>query len=97
MLKVALLFCVFGGCRRQELVNMQSSHIDDIGSVIVVNIPETKTDKKRVFTIIDENEMNSLKLIREYASLLPKGCCEKRFFLNYRNGSCTSHARFLES
>ena len=72
MIKVALLFGIFGGCRRQELVNMLVDHIEDRGTVFVVNIPETKTDKKRVFTIIEEKEMNSLKLIKEYASLRPQ-------------------------
>jgi glutamate formiminotransferase len=64
MVKVALLFRVFGRCRRQELVNKLVDHIKHSGSVVVVNVSETKTDKKRVFTIIDEKEMNCLKLHR---------------------------------
>jgi hypothetical protein len=64
MVKVALLFRVFGRCRRQELVNKLVDHIKNSGSVVVVNVSETKTDKKRVFTIIDEKEMNCLKLHR---------------------------------
>ncbi|KAJ4449530.1 hypothetical protein ANN_00931 [Periplaneta americana] len=63
IIKVALLLGIFGGCR-QELVSMLVNHIADKDSVTILNIPETKTDKKRVFTIIDENEMKSLKLIR---------------------------------
>lgn len=62
MVKVALLFDVFGGYRRQELVNMSVEH-KDRNAVIVVNVLEIKTGKKRVFTIIEENEMDSLKLI----------------------------------
>lgn len=89
MNKVALLFGVFGGCRRQELVNMLVTHVEDRKSVFVVTVPETKTDKKRVFTIIDEDEMKSLKLIRDYISLRPHGCSEKRLFLSYRQGRCT--------
>ena len=69
MMKVALLFGIFGGCRRQELVNMLIGHFDDRESVIVVTIPGMKTDKKRVFTIVEENAMNSLNLIRQYDSL----------------------------
>lgn len=88
MVKVALIFGVFGGCRRQELVNMLINHVEDRGSVFVINIPETKTDKKRVFTIIDENQMNSIMLVRKYISLRPHGCSEKRFFLGYRHGRC---------
>lgn len=89
MKKVALIFGIFGGCRRQELVNMLVTHVEDRKSVFVVNVPETKTDKKRIFTIIDESEMNSLKLIRDYMSLRPRGCSEKRLFLTYRQGRCT--------
>lgn len=90
MVKTALLFGVFGGCRRQELVNMMVDHVEDRGSVVVVNIPETKTDKKRVFTIIEEKEMGCLKLTRKYLSLRPQSCSERRLFLNYRNGRCTA-------
>lgn len=89
MNKVALIFGVFGGCRRQELVNMLVTHVEDRKSVFVVTVPETKTDKKRVFTIIDEDEMNSLKLIRDYMSLRPRGCSEKIFFFSYRQVRCT--------
>ncbi|KAJ8910515.1 hypothetical protein NQ315_012812 [Exocentrus adspersus] len=71
MKKVALIFGIFGGCRRQELVNMLITHVEDRESVFVVSVPETKTDKKRIFTIIEEDEMNSLKLIRDYMSLRP--------------------------
>ncbi|KAJ8912290.1 hypothetical protein NQ315_017323 [Exocentrus adspersus] len=66
MKKVVLIFGIFGGCRRQELVNMLITHVEDRESVFVVSVPETKTDKKRIFTIIEEDEMNSLKLIRDY-------------------------------
>jgi len=89
MNKVALIFGVFGGCRRQELVNMLFTHVEDRKTVFVVNIPETKTDKRRVFTIVDEEKMNSLQLIRDYISLRPRGCSETRFFLTYRQGRCT--------
>ncbi|KAJ8911546.1 hypothetical protein NQ315_012799 [Exocentrus adspersus] len=82
MKKVALIFGIFGGCRRQELVNMLITHVEDRESVFVVSVPETKTDKKRIFTIIEEDEMNSLKLIRDYMSLRPRGCSEKKTFFD---------------
>ncbi|KAJ8912814.1 hypothetical protein NQ315_014397 [Exocentrus adspersus] len=59
MKKVALIFGIFGGCRRQDLVNMLITHVEDRESVFVVSVPETKTDKKRIFTIIEEDEMNN--------------------------------------
>ena len=63
MIKVALLLSIFGGYRRKDHVNLLINHKEDRGSVVIVNIPETKTDKKGVLSIIEENEMNSLKLI----------------------------------
>lgn len=36
-----------------------------VESVSVVNVPETTTDKNRVFTIVDKEEMNGLKLTRD--------------------------------
>ncbi|KAJ3628600.1 hypothetical protein MTP99_015898 [Tenebrio molitor] len=47
LLKVVLIVGVFGGCRIGELVSMLVDHVDDRGSVIVVEIPDTKTHKPR--------------------------------------------------
>ncbi|XP_031338472.1 uncharacterized protein LOC116177141 [Photinus pyralis] len=45
LVKVALIFGIYGGCRRQELCDMLISDVEDRGEVIVVTIPQTKTDK----------------------------------------------------
>ncbi|KAG5880560.1 hypothetical protein JTB14_009931 [Gonioctena quinquepunctata] len=50
---------------------MLVTHVEDRKSVFVVDVPETKTDKWHVITILGEDEMNSLKLIRDYMSLRP--------------------------
>lgn len=77
----------FGGCRGQELLNMKISHIEDRGSVMVVDIPESKTDIRKKFTIVEENEFSALSLVRKYMSLRPSG--PERFFLTYREKRCT--------
>uniref|UniRef100_A0A6P7F7Z2 Phosphatidylinositol-binding clathrin assembly protein LAP-like n=1 Tax=Diabrotica virgifera virgifera TaxID=50390 RepID=A0A6P7F7Z2_DIAVI len=63
-----------------KLVNMLITHVEDRQSAVVVNIPETTSDKWRVFPIIDEDKMNSLKLIIGYMSLRQRGCPETFFF-----------------
>lgn len=77
----------FGGCRCQELLNMKINHIEDRGSVMVVDIPESKTDIRKRFTIVEENEFSALGLVRKYMLLRPSG--PERFFLTYRGKRCT--------
>ncbi|XP_023310451.1 uncharacterized protein LOC111691604 [Anoplophora glabripennis] len=86
--KVVLIMGYFGGCRSQELLNMKISDIEDRDSVMVVNVPESKTGVSKKFTIVDEKEFSALPLLRLYMSLRPKGI--ERFFLRFRQNKCTS-------
>lgn len=52
-------------------------HTDDRNLVIVVNVLGTK---KSLFTIIEEKEIDSLKLIKGYTSLRPQGYSLKILF-----------------
>ncbi|XP_045461278.1 uncharacterized protein LOC123671465 [Harmonia axyridis] len=85
--KVVLIMGYFGGCRCQELLNMKINHIEDRGSVMVVDIPESKTDIRKRFTIVEENECSALSLVRKYMLLRPSG--PERFFLTYRGKRCS--------
>ncbi|XP_031328141.1 uncharacterized protein LOC116159324 isoform X2 [Photinus pyralis] len=87
--KVVLVMGVFGGLRRDEMVKMCIDDITDKGSVVIVNVPETKTGTSKGFTIVEEEEINALKLVRQYLALRPKHTKERRFFLTYRKGCCT--------
>ncbi|XP_074038369.1 uncharacterized protein [Leptinotarsa decemlineata] len=49
--KVVLIMGYFGGCRSQELLNMKISDIEDRDSVMVVNVPESKTGVSKKFTV----------------------------------------------
>ena len=49
---------ITGACRTAELVDMRIGHIEDRGSVLVVNIPDTKTKKPRVLTIVGDESKN---------------------------------------
>lgn len=88
--KVVLVMGVFGGLRRDEMVKMTINDLEDKGSVLLVKVPETKTATSKGFTIVEEEEIGALKLIRQYMSLRPKGIKESRFFLTYRNNRCTA-------
>lgn len=87
--KVALVVGVFGACRRDELVNMRFSDVQDSSAYISVNIPQTKNGVARSFLIIEENEMSALTLVRQYISLRPKEASDERFFLSFRANKCT--------
>ncbi|XP_074034359.1 uncharacterized protein [Leptinotarsa decemlineata] len=63
--KVVLIMGYFGGCRSQELLNMKISDIEDRDSVMVVNVPESKTGVSKKFTVVDEKEFSALLLLRQ--------------------------------
>lgn len=80
---------IAGGCRIGELVNMKIDDVDDRGNVVVVTLPDTKTNKPRVFTIIEEKDLNALHIYRKYVKLRPQAVPHRRLFLNYQHGKCT--------
>lgn len=63
--------------------------IEDRGSVIVITIPESKTYKKRFFTIVADGSVNQIEVVRKYIALRPKTVPHKKLFLFYRNGKCS--------
>lgn len=67
------------------MVKMKTTDIEDMGNVILIKIPDSKTRKVRSFTLIGENY---LKIYRKYAELRPKNLPETRFFLKYQSGKC---------
>lgn len=87
--KVVLVMGVFGGLRRDELVKMTIDDIEDKGTCLLVKVPVTKTSTSKGFTIVEEDRIGALKLVKKYISLRPKGIKEQRFFLTYRNNRCT--------
>ena len=81
---------IAGGCGIGEPVSMSVDEIDDRGSVFVVQIPNTKTYKKRVFTAVNGgNSVNALNVFRKYRRLRPVKVSYKRLFVNFKNEKCT--------
>ncbi|KAF2897976.1 hypothetical protein ILUMI_08197 [Ignelater luminosus] len=71
-----------------ELTNLKIDDIEDIGSYLLVSIPDTKTNISRRVTIIEE----AVSLCKKYILLRPKGLPHRRFFLRYMNQKCTTQA-----
>ncbi|KAJ8975441.1 hypothetical protein NQ317_014199 [Molorchus minor] len=90
LLKVILIMVISGALRRDELVKMAIEDIQEENAVIIVTVPDTKTDKKRIFTVTN---IHFIRIYRKYAALRPKPkhiVNNRRIFLRYVNGKCTS-------
>lgn len=85
--KVLLIIGVSGACRRDELVKMTVDDIQDEGSVVLITVPDTKTNGQRIFTIINPEY---IRIFRTYAECRPPHVSCKRFFINYQKGKCTN-------
>lgn len=86
LMKVIAILGIAGACRRDELVKMKLDDMQDIGSAIIVNVPDTKTGVDRVFTISGND--NYLETIRKYINLRPN-CDHNRLLINYNSEKCT--------
>lgn len=86
-----LIVGVSGACRREEITFLQVQHVKDMGSFVLIEIPNTKTNVRREFTISSGNidGVNLLEIFRKYSSLRPPSTENSRFFLGYRSGKCT--------
>ncbi|KAJ8968456.1 hypothetical protein NQ317_016291 [Molorchus minor] len=81
---VGLILGISGACRTDELVNLTVDDIEDVGSSLIVKIPNTKTKIPRIFVVTDVGNM--LELFRKYLSLRPPHVKHKRLFLYYKAG-----------
>lgn len=90
MKKVVLIFGIAGACRCDELTKLQVNNIEDKGSLLIVKIPDTKTNKSRTFIVTndDGNGIDYLDIIRKYMKLRPPGLSTGRLFLKYCKGVC---------
>jgi hypothetical protein len=89
-----LIIGISGACRREELTFLDVKNITDKGSYIIIQIPDTKTNVRREFTISPGNfeGLDLLGVFRTYFSLRPSPIEITRFFLGFRNGKCTRQA-----
>ena len=52
MMKVATIIELFGASRREELYKLSVDSIKHLENMVLVEVPDTKTKIKRIFTII---------------------------------------------
>lgn len=83
--KVILIFGIMGGCRRKELHDLKVDHVKDVDSLLLVHITNSKTKTFRSFTVTGKY----YAICKKYLDLRPV-ICDNYFFLNYKNGKCTS-------
>jgi integrase len=63
-----LIIGISGACRREELTFLDVKNITDKGSYIIIQIPDTKTNVRREFTISPGNfeGLDLLEIFRTY-------------------------------
>lgn len=86
-----LIFGVAGACRRQELVSLSTTCVEDSQTHFLIKLLDTKTKHDRSFTIVPgglEN-VNLLEVVRAYVALRPAKTSHNRFFVNYAKEKCT--------
>jgi hypothetical protein len=68
---------------------MTIDDIQDTQSVLIINIPDTKTGKSRVFTVVAvknelANDLNLIEIYRKYVFLRSPLTEHRRLFVNYQ-------------
>ncbi|KAJ8965929.1 hypothetical protein NQ317_008865 [Molorchus minor] len=82
MIKVGLILGITGACRTDELVNLTVDDIEDVGSSLIVKIPNIDNDSTKIFVVTDVG--TCLNLFRKYLSLRLSPVKHKRLFLYYK-------------
>lgn len=74
-----------GACRRQELVTLLTTCVEDFKTHFLIKLEDIKTKVDRSFIIVPGKlkNVNLLELVREYMALRPARTPHKRFFVNY--------------
>lgn len=88
-LKVVSICGLFGSCRRIELCNLRLGDISREGSVLIISIRPSKTEKTRKFAVVDDSNLKYADIFEKYLSLRPENASTDRVFLKYSKGKCT--------
>ncbi|CAH1366009.1 unnamed protein product [Tenebrio molitor] len=76
--KVVLILGISGACRREELVKLTIDDIEDVGSVLIVKISDSKTHSERSLTV---SNAKYIEIYRKYTALRPPHASSRRLFL----------------
>ncbi|PSN44039.1 hypothetical protein C0J52_19607 [Blattella germanica] len=86
LIKVLLILGVMGACRRQELHDLKFDDVKDLGSSLLVTIPNSKTNVSRAFTVTGKY----YAICKKYMNLRPEACKSQYFFVE--NARCKTLA-----
>ncbi|KAJ8912322.1 hypothetical protein NQ315_005926 [Exocentrus adspersus] len=70
---------------RHELYQTKITNFNDLGSAILITIPDTKTKLVRSFTVTGDY----YDIFKKYSNLRPPNVNDPWFFINYQKGKCT--------
>ncbi|KAF2879047.1 hypothetical protein ILUMI_27141 [Ignelater luminosus] len=71
-----------------ELTRMAVDDIEDMGSVLIVKVSNSKIDIQRTFAVTNSDY---IKLYRKFGTLRRSQASNRRFFLKYHNDKCVDH------
>lgn len=83
--QVVSIFGVFGACRGIDFTQVKVTHIENLGKVALVRIPNPNNKDPKTFVI----DGKDLRIVKKYADLRSPKTTTARFFVNYQNGKCT--------
>lgn len=87
LLQTVLILGISGACRREELVKMTIDDVEDVGSILIVKVPDSKNHSERTFTVTN---LEYVRIYRKYRALRPRHASSRRLFLKYTNGKCVN-------
>lgn len=85
---MALIIGVSGGLRRDELYSVAISDLEFKADLILITIPEGKTNKRRQFLIMNNKWVAVVKKYLEIRLKVSKN--KNRLFLKYHQGRCVN-------
>ena len=77
-----------GACRSQELRDIKITNFQERDSLVIITLPDTKTNVSQKFVI---NGV-ILDIQKKYQALGPPKTTSTDFFLQYRSGKCMDQA-----
>lgn len=71
---------------------MTVDDVEDKDSLLIINIPNSKTAVSRTFIVTNggDEKLDLLSFYRKYRNLRPKNATGRRLFLRYENGKCSN-------
>ncbi|XP_050517936.1 uncharacterized protein LOC126892445 [Diabrotica virgifera virgifera] len=88
--KVAMILGISGACRREELYNITMNDIQQTDGLMIVKVPNTKTNIQRTFTVVNkpDDKIPYLEILQKYIKLRPLQVKSNHLFVRYAKGKC---------